>query len=216
MQIPDMTLRRARILRIIPLLLLAVMVAACSPPKPPETAQATLLPSPKPIADFQLADHAGQPFTLDNLKNRWTFAFFGYTHCPDVCPTSLSMLGQVQRLLEKSLDANHRPQVIFVSVDPERDTPELLSKFVPYFHPDFVGVTGDAGEILRLTRQLGIIYARSDGEANTADSYLVDHSAAIILFDPAGKFHALFNVPHDPKLIATDFLAIQAYYEAIR
>jgi len=194
------------------MLLFAVLLVACSRPEPPKLSQGTLLPSAKPVTDFQLTDHRGQPFTLKNLKHNWTFAFFGYTHCPDVCPTSMAMLAQVQGNLEKQDGLDKLPQVVFVSVDPERDTAALLSEFVPYFHADFIGASGDAQNTLNLTRQLGILYGKTEGSA--ADNYLVDHSAAIILLDPDGAFRAVFGVPHDPTLIASDFLAIKDYYEA--
>jgi protein SCO1/2 len=206
--------RCAPVGRIVAVSLLAVLLAACSRPEPPQLKQATQLPSPKPVADFQLVDHNGNHFTLDNLKGRWTLAFFGYTHCPDVCPTSLAMLAQVVRRLERNPEAGQPPQVVFFSVDPQRDTPELLASFVPYFHDSFIGVTGDAEEILKLTRQLGIIYGKTGGSGD--DDYLVDHSASIILFDPAGRFYALFSTPHKPDLIAADFLALKKYYEAIQ
>lgn len=209
---PDKTPLFLPVLLIIPVLLGAPLLTACSAPEPPELKQATLLPSPKPIADFQLTDQAGRPFTLDNLKDRWTLAFFGYTHCPDVCPTSMAMLAQVQRQLAKNPDAGELPQVVFFSVDPERDTPELLASFVPYFHESFIGVTGDAAQVLKLTRQLGIIYGKVEGSGS--DDYLVDHSAAIILFDPEGRFRALFNVPHQPEYMVADLQAIQQHYEA--
>ena len=196
------------------MLLATVLLAACSRPQPPQLNQGTLLPSPKPVTDFQLTDHRGQPFTLENLKDNWTFVFFGYTHCPDVCPTSMAMLAQVQSKLEKQDGLDKLPQVVFVSVDPERDSTALLSEFVPYFHPDFIGARGDGQTTLHLTRQLGILYGKVEGSA--ADNYLVDHSAAIILFDPDGAFRAVFGVPHDPTLIANDFLAIKTYYEAIQ
>ncbi len=205
---------RFSLARIIPLLLAAALLAACSPPKPPQLQQGTLLPSAKPIAEFSLIDQNGDAFTLENLKHQWTFVFFGYTHCPDVCPTSLSMLGQMMRLLEQNPALETLPRGLFVSVDPERDTPELLAKFIPYFHPDFIGATGNPEELQKLTRQLGILYMKSGG--STEDDYLVDHSAAIILFDPDGKFHALFGMPHDAKLIASEFIMIRDYYEAIQ
>jgi cytochrome oxidase Cu insertion factor (SCO1/SenC/PrrC family) len=116
------------------MLLTAVLLAACSSPEPPQLSQGTLLPSAKPVTDFQLTDHRGQPFTLENLKDNWTFAFFGYTHCPDVCPTSMTMLAQVQRKLEQRDGLDQLPQVVFVSVDPERDTTALLSQFVPWLY----------------------------------------------------------------------------------
>jgi len=194
------------------MLLATVLLSACSKPEPPQLSQGTLLPSSRPVTDFQLTDHRGQPFTLENLRDNWTFAFFGYTHCPDVCPTSMAMLAQVQRNLEQQEALQQMPQVVFVSVDPERDTAELLSQFVPYFHPDFIGASGDQQNTLSLTRQLGILYGKA--EADSAENYLVDHSAAIVLLDPDAALRAVFNVPHDPKLIANDFLAIKHYYEA--
>ena len=204
---------RSLLARIIPLLL-ATALLACSPPQAPQLQQGTLLPSAKPIAGFNLINDKGEAFTLDSLKGHWTFAFFGYTHCPDVCPTSLGMLGQVMRELKNSGRLDSMPRGVFFSVDPQRDTPETLARYVSYFHPEFVGVTGDPAEIQSLTRQLGILYMRTEGGDN--DDYLIDHSAGIILFDPDGKFRALFNVPHDPGKIASDFLLIRDYYEATR
>lgn len=201
-------------IHIIPMLLAAVLLSACSPPEPPQLKQGTLLPSAKAVADFQLTDHQGNPFTRENLKGKWSFAFFGYTHCPDVCPTSLAMLAQVMRILGKDDTLDVLPQTVFFSVDPERDTPELLEKYLPYFHPDFIGVTGDPQHVLLLTRQLGIMYGKAPGD--NADDYLVDHSASIILLDPDGNFLALFGIPHDPGLIAQEFIAIKNYYEATR
>jgi len=194
------------------MLLAAVLLSACSQPQPPQLKQGTLLPSAKAIADFQLTDQHGKPFTRNNLMGKWSFAFFGYTHCPDVCPTSLSMLAQVMKKLEQNDNLDTKPQVVFVSVDPERDTPELLAQYLPYFNPDFIGVTGDPQQLLLLTRQIGIMYGKAPGD--NADNYLVDHSASIILFDPDGNFLALFGMPHDPDLIAQDFVAIKNHYEA--
>jgi protein SCO1/2 len=185
--------------RIIPLLFFAALLTACEQPRPPEITHGTLLPSPRPVADFSLVDQAGRPFTLEQLKGHWTFTFFGYT---------------VMRKLEDDPAVKTLPRGLFVSVDPERDTPELLAQFVPYFHPDFIGATGDPEQIRRLTHQLGILYKKAEGSGEK--DYLVDHSAAIILFDPEGKFHALFNVPHDPAKIAAEYIAIADYYEAIQ
>ena len=191
-----------------------MVLGACTPPQPPQLQRATLLPSAKPLLDFTLVDHTNQAFTRGTLTGQWTFAFFGYTHCPDVCPTAMSMMVQLRHMLETDMTADELPRVVFFSVDPQRDTPQQLASFVPYFHPDFVGVTGDEDQILQLTRQIGILHARA--EEGAGDDYLVDHSASIMLFDPDGKFHAVFSMPHDPQLIASDFLAIKRYYEALR
>ena len=199
---------------IIPMLLVTVLLSACGQPQPPHLERGTLLPFARTITDFQLTGHDGKPFTLENLKGKWSFAFFGYTHCPDICPTSLTMLAQVMKKLEKDNTLDTLPQVVFVSVDPERDTPELLAEYVPYFRPDFIGVTGGQEQLQILTRRLGIMYGKSPGD--NADNYLMDHSAAILLFDPDGSFRAVFGAPHDPGVIAQDFIAIKNYYEATR
>jgi protein SCO1/2 len=130
--------------------------------------------------------------------------FFGFTHCPDVCPTTLAMLAQVEKKLAEAPTAA-APQVVLVSVDPERDTPEKLAQYVKYFSPSFTGVTGPVAAIDEFTRTLGIPVARTplpNGD------YTVDHSAAILLFDPDGAMHALFSGPHSADLIAADYRRI--------
>jgi protein SCO1/2 len=198
--------------RIIPLLLAAALLTACSPPAPPPLQQATLLPSPKPVSAFNLTNQKGEAFTQDNLKGHWTFAFFGYTHCPDICPTSLGILARMMGKLKSSLQPADMPRGLFVSIDPQRDTPQTLAKYVAYFDPDFIAATGAPGEISALTRQLGILYIRKKGKGG--DDYEFDHSAAIILFDPSGRYRALFNTPHDADKMASDFLLIRNYYRA--
>lgn len=205
---------RCRSSWIIPLLITLVSVTACSDPEPPRYLNATMLPEAKTIADFTLVSQDNEPFTIDSLLGHWTFTFFGYTHCPDVCPNTLALLGSVQQGLEQTLDPQDMPSVVFVSVDPQRDTPELLKQFVPYFHKSFTGVTGDPEQINRLARQLGILYLKADEDEK--GNYLVDHSAVIILFNPQGQFQAVFGMPHDVESIQSDFLAIKRYYEAIQ
>jgi len=197
--------------RIIPVLAALWLLASCSPPEPPQLAGGTLLPSTRALEPFTLVDDHNRPFTQDSLRGQWSFAFFGYTHCPDVCPAALGMLKHVQTLLEAAGETP-LPRVLFVSVDPERDTPETLASYVAYFHPTFVGVTGKDEELKRLTQQLGIQYGRSPGGSDR--DYLVEHSAAIILFNPEGQRQALFGAPQDPEKIAADFTAIRNWYEA--
>ncbi len=178
--------------------------------KPAELAdlQATHFRTARDLQPFELVDHTGNAFTNDALKGHWSFVFFGYTHCPDVCPTTLSVLNSVATRLQEH---NGEISYIFISVDPERDTPDKLSQFVPYFNADFVGVTGTTGAIEQLTRQLGVIAARVEDEAD-AGNYLVDHTASILLIDPDGRFHALFSPPLKAADIASDFIRIaQAY-----
>jgi protein SCO1/2 len=134
--------------------------------------------------------------------------FFGYTYCPDVCPTTLSVLNSVaQRLQDLDVDV----RFIMVTVDPERDTPERLAEFVTYFNGDFIGVTGTDEGLEQLTRQLGILHVRVQPEPGS-EGYLMDHTAAVFLFDPDGRYHAVFSPPLSAEKIAGDFRKmLQAY-----
>jgi protein SCO1/2 len=173
---------------------------------------ATVLPKPVEIAPFLLTDHRGQAFTEETLKGRWTLLFFGYTSCPDVCPATLAVITQASRLLGDPSSRMH-PRVVFVSVDPERDTPQRLAEYVAYFSPDFIGATGSEAQLQALTRPLGIAYLRSSVGA-PGGGYLVDHSATILLLDPQGRLRALTSPPHDAAAIARDFQRIVARFGA--
>lgn len=151
----------------------------------------TRFPEAREIASFDLLDHDSKPFNKASLRDRWSFVFFGYTHCPDVCPTTLSTLNSVAQRLE---DSGPPVQFVFVSVDPQRDTPEQLARYVRYFNGDFIGVTGTEEAIDQFTRQLGIMHMQVANETGTG-SYLIDHSAGVLLFDPDGRFHAVFTPP---------------------
>lgn len=177
------------------------------PPAPP--IPGLLWPNPKPVPEFGLTDQHGQPFTLARLKGHWTFLFFGYTHCPDVCPITLAVMNAVDGLLDASPGLAEATQFAFVSVDPARDTPEQLAKYVAYFNPDFIGATGSEEAIHDLTRRLGVVYMR--GEPDAQGDYTVDHSASILLVDPEGRFVAVFGAPHDAKQIAERFRAIRDF-----
>lgn len=175
---------------------------------------ATVFREPRTVKPFALVDHTGKRFDNDSFRGHWTFVFFGYTHCPDVCPTTLAVLNSVARKLEPE---KHRLQFVFVSVDPQRDTPEQLAQFVSYFNRSFIGATGSEDILKALTGQLGVVYARvapdSGSQSTGTDNYLIDHSASVLLFDPAGRFHAVFTPPLDAKSIADDFLLISKFYE---
>ncbi len=176
-------------------------------PPQPSNAALMLLPEPRVIADFALVDDEGAPFSLDNLRGQWSLIFFGYTHCPDVCPSTLYDLKLVHEKLEQlDGDGESGHQVLFVSVDPERDTPEQLKKYVDYFHPDFIGVTGPQEQLAPLTMQLGIAYRIEEHEAG-ATQYNVDHSVSILLMDPQGQLHGVFPAPHDADKMAGELAA---------
>jgi protein SCO1 len=163
-------------------------------------ASGTLLTPARPLPEFAFIDHAGQPFGPDRLRGRWSLIFFGFTSCPDVCPTTLGQLAQVEKRLA-DLPSEERPQVILVSVDPQRDTPEHLASYVKFFSPSFVGVTGSQSAIKEFTRTMGVPVAITP---TGGDGYTVDHSAAVFAIDPAGELCALFSPPHSPETLAAD------------
>ncbi|RCX30207.1 protein SCO1/2 [Thioalbus denitrificans] len=180
--------------------------APATPHLQPALAQATLLPGPRRVEPFTLTAHNGAPFTEASLRGRWSLLAFGYTSCPDICPTALANLARVRHLLTAE-DADTPYRTVFVSVDPERDTTARLAGYVPYFHPSFIGATGTPAELAGLARQLGIRYEKVEAP-DSAMGYLVDHSAAILLINPRGEYAAVFGAPHDPRLMATDIQAI--------
>lgn len=156
----------------------------------------------KPLIPFELVDKNNQPLTNEQLKGQWSYLFFGYTRCPDVCPTALQMMTETLHILDDS-GANEGFQAVFVSVDPERDTPQILKSYVDYFDPRIVGATGEKLELDKLTKQLGIIYLQAENPENP-EQYLVDHSAQILVINPRGEFAAVLSPPHKPEIMAED------------
>jgi protein SCO1/2 len=148
---------------------------------------------PRPISEFFMIDHLGQRASLSNLKGRWSLLFFGFTTCPDVCPTTLSVLNEAISPLQDP------PAVVMVSVDPDRDTPEQLARYVPAFNPNFIGYTGTFGETVKLAQQLNIAFGKVPGDV--PGSYLVDHSASLVLIDPNGRYAGFIKAPHNASNI---------------
>lgn len=171
---------------------------------------AVLSPARKIVVPELIRDD-GEPFSLDDLKGHWSLLFFGYTHCPDICPVTLGVVAQAKKTATL---INHMfPEVVFVSVDPERDNVEMLSDYVQYFDKDFVGVTGSAEMIKALTLQMSVVYMKmpaeeSAGAALLDSTYTVDHSSSLLLMNPEGKLVAFFNPPHDAKTILKDFQTV--------
>ena len=151
-----------------------------------------LFETPRDPGEFTLVDHRGEPFTAGRLEGGWTLLFFGFTHCPDICPTTMSFLADLHRQLESTEAADTR--VVMVTVDPARDTPEALADYVPYFHPDFVGVTGEFLDILSFAQTFNAPFRKVTAEDG---SYQVDHSANVILVNPRGDYHGFFRAPLD-------------------
>ena len=178
---------------------------------PPPTIAATVLSEPRPLQDFALTGDEEQPFTLASLQGHWSFLTFGYTACPDVCPTTLAVLDQVARRVGDA-GSDAPPQFMFVSVDPERDSIAQLHRYVTHFNPHFHGATGPAAALDGLTRQLGVLYLKVPAGGDPS-GYQLDHSASVLLIDPAGRLRALFSPPHQATAIAADFERIRSSYE---
>lgn len=164
---------------------------------------------PRIFKDFALTDHRGHPFSLAQLQGKWTLMFFGFTHCPDVCPTTMAALSRWVATLEPEVLAD--TQVVLVSVDPARDTVAKLSEYVPYFNTDFVGLTGDFIEIKRLANQLNIAFAKVVTDPESGD-YSVDHSANVALINPRGHYHGFFKPPLEAARLKLTYLSMRTNY----
>lgn len=153
--------------------------------------------------DFALTDHTGKPRTLADFRGKAVVVFFGYTQCPDVCPTTLSTLAETMKQLGPDAD---RVQVVFITVDPERDTQALLAHYVPAFDPRFVGLSGDPAATERVAKEFKIIYQKQPGA--TPSSYTVDHSAGVYVFDPQGRLRLYMSHGQGPDVFAHDLKAL--------
>jgi protein SCO1/2 len=177
------------------------------PPQPGSAVMLTL-PEPRVVADFALIDDEGQPFSLNRLQGQWSLLFFGFTHCPDICPSALYDLSVIRdSLLEEHPDKADQLQVLFVSVDPERDTPAKLKSYVEYFDPAFIGVTGPDAQLAPLTLQLGVAYRIEEHEEGNL-AYNVDHSASILLVNPEGRLHGVFPAPHSSEPMTAELARV--------
>ena len=193
------------------LLVMLVTYLLVKPPPPPPELEGVLRPEFKLLQPFKLKDHNGDVFDQERLKGKWTFVFFGYTSCPDICPTTLHVLNAVHGLLEDETgDVPDDMQVVFISVDPARDTTEMLANYVPYFNSAFIGATADKKRIDKLTKQFGAGYILEP--ETSPGQYLVTHTSAIFLVDPFGRLIATFSQPHYPSTITSLYQKIQAYF----
>ena len=165
---------------------------------PAEPQSAFIIPISSALPEFSLLDQTGAPVNADTFRGQWDLLFFGFTNCPDICPTTLQTLANAKRDLAAT-GAETLPRIVLVSVDPERDTPELLGQYVDYFGDDNLAVTGQLEEVTKLTNALGIYFAKAPTEDG---NYGVDHSAAVLVIDPKGEFMALFSAPH----VVADYL----------
>lgn len=165
-----------------------------------------MLPTQKAMVAFDLKDDHGKTFTNANLKGHWSLIFFGFTNCPMLCPTTMAELNKAYKILEED-KVKVMPKVLFISIDPERDTIKKIRSYVTGFNKNFEGATGKQAELKRFTKQLGIMYekATKSGEKN----YDIQHNGAIIVVNPKGEWSAVLSYPQKATSIAKDFVTIE-------
>lgn len=184
-------------------LVLGLLVISKTRTLPPDFAHLqqqglTLLPKPKEIADFRLIDEHGENFSRADLGGRWSVMFFGFAHCPDICPGTLATLATA---LDK-LDASRaeRISVYLVSVDPERDTPARIKDYVAHFSTRFSGLTGEHAQLAGFASQVGVAFSKIPDDG--PDGYSIDHSGQLVVLNPNGRLHAFIKAPHTSDKIA--------------
>ncbi len=160
---------------------------------PPPLDTGFVFPNAKPLSPFSLTDQFGQPFDNSRLAGKWSLIFLGYTSCPDVCPTTMAKLSAAY----PSLNEAGNVQVIFLSVDPARDTLERLKQYSAFYHPEFIAATGEHKALLPFTRELGMVYTMVGEGAD----YQVDHSASIVVISTKGEKYAVFKPKSDGKTV---------------
>lgn len=191
---------------------LGMFVVQAQQRQPAQLLSATVLSQPRDLSAFKLMDSKNKPFTNQNLQGHWTMLYFGFTRCPQICPHNMSMLNQMYTRLQQSKQ-QPLPQVVFVSIDPDRDSLTRIGQFVAAFNPNFQGVTGSTAQVDKLMQELGVVSMKVNkqdptGKIPAKDNYDIEHSGAVLLIDPAGKFYAVFTTPHDAASIAQDFQTI--------
>jgi protein SCO1 len=197
-------------LRIIVVFLVVLVAAMFLLPRgqrgaPPQNA--TELPQPTPLADVRFVDQSGREAHFGDLKGDFTLLFFGFTNCPDVCPLTLSLLAQVRADIATRAP-RFTPRVLFVSVDPGRDTPVKIASYLKGFDPEFLGVTAPDAELEPLLKQLGVAVEKQHDHGG-GGNYNVVHNSAIYVLDQNAEWIAVSTGPHDPKVFASDFLRIR-------
>ncbi len=177
-----------------------------------ERVEAAVYYEPREISEAVLIDYNEAPFSRDDLKGKWSFVFFGFTHCPDICPMTLVIADELMAQLDQHDVRGAAPnQFILMSLDPDRDTPARLREYVTYFNPDFLAVTGSEENLDDWTNSMGVLYMTVF--TDDAAGYTIDHSGSILLINPDGKLHAQFSMPHIPDQIAQDFVQIRQAYQ---
>jgi protein SCO1 len=169
---------------------------------------AFMFDTPRAIGDFALRDHRGEVFEPQSLQGKWTLVFFGFTHCPDICPTTMSFLDQFVKELAGTEAED--TAVVMVSVDPARDTVETLATYVPYFNDEFTGVTGEFLDVHRFATALNTPFRKVPGQD---ENYQIDHSSNVVLINPRGDYHGFFKAPLDLAKMKVTYRSVRVYWE---
>ncbi|WP_252177706.1 SCO family protein [Endozoicomonas sp. 4G] len=173
---------------------------------------AVVFDKPRTFTMNGIVDNKGQSFTKANLEGKWSLVFFGYTFCPDICPTTLGQLNQADKLLKQdNPEIAKKMHYVMVTVDPRRDTVEKLNGYVPHFNPDFVGVTGNQKNIHNLTVQMNVPYTPVIDPED--EYYLVDHGANLIIINPRGDYHGFIRPPFDSDKLAQVMVGVDELYQ---
>ena len=168
----------------------------------------TYLDKPRSVKTFSLMGIDNQPFNNASLLGHWTMLFFGFTNCGQVCPTTMAELGKMYRLLEDQGEKT-LPQVVMISVDPDRDGLDKLGPYVKAFNPHFYGATGDEPSIAMMTKEMGIAYVKIALKGSEdPHHYDIEHTGTVMLFNPKGELNAFFTMPHQASLLAKDYLLL--------
>lgn len=179
-------------------------------PQWPQTQAVRLFDPPRELPAFSLRQSDGTQLVPGELKGHWTLVFLGFTHCPDVCPMTLTQLSQAQKQWE-TIPESMRPRVLFVSVDPERDTPDRIGEYAHAFHQDTLAATANIPALENFARSLSMVFVKAAApDGAPADQYSVDHSASMAVLDPQGRMSGLVQPPFDPNAIAADMAALTA------
>ena len=169
---------------------------------------------PQPVIEFNLQDHKNKPYNNNNLKDGWSMILLGYTHCPDVCPFTLSNLVAVMEQISLKVSPGSQPKMVFIGVDPERDKP-VLADYLEHFHKDFIGATGEWAQIKKLVEGLDG-FVRLNKKNAEDDSYAVRHSSYVYIVNPEGKLHARMNPPFQPNVTADFIVTLMRKYKVAK
>lgn len=187
-----------------------------APASAPPMQTVRLMPQPRALPDFALQQSDRTQLLPGELRGHWTVVFIGFTFCPDICPTTLAELAQAQNRWG-TLPESTRPRVLFVSVDPERDSIEKIGEYAHAFHKDTLAATADLPALQAFTKSLSLVFVKKPlGDDAPADQYTIDHSAMLVLLDPQGRMAGIIRPPFQPKAIAEDLATLTAHSQGAR